>query len=222
MDRLTTLQSNININCLCCLEKESWLFPELQEAEHLQSMLLPFTIMTATRLQNDIFHCKWQELIVNINIQSSLDDICHKVWYPIFDFCSDLMDRLECKAITLHELGKLFGSFEPSETERTITRLCHAVMKCHSPICKDIVSLATNFVVRLTDHTESIANTLVDIILIHESCDWIKETSTQISRWNTLHELSNEADQFINILSRFEISGESFESFSKQVIYVNI
>ena len=178
--------------------------------------------MTATKLQNDIFHCKWQQLIANISIQSSLDDICHKVWYPIFQFCNDLMGRLKSKAITLHELGKLFGSFEPAETEYTITCLCDAVMKCCSPICNDIVLLATNFHVRFTDHTDSIANTLIDIVSIHESCDWIKETSKQISRWNTVHELSNEADQLINILPRFGFSGESFKSFSKQVIYVNI
>ena len=182
-------------------------------------MLLPFTVMTAPRLQNDIFHCKWQQLTKNINIDSSLDDICHKVWYPIFDFCGDLMDSLKSKTITLQELGKHFGTYELAETEHTITRLFHAVVKCHSPVCKDIVLLATKFfaITQLTDHTESIANTLVDLIPIHDSCDWIKDVSKQINQWNSLYELSNEADQFIDILSRFELCGESFQSFSKQV-----
>ena len=227
LDQLTTQHSNININRLCCLKNECWSFPELHEAEYLQFMLLPFTIMTAPKLQNDIFHCKWQQLTKNINIDSSLDDICHKVWYPIFDFCSDIIDSLKNKTITLHELGKQFGSYELAETEHTITSLFHAVVKCCSPVCKDIVSLATNFfaITRLTDHPESIANTLVDLISIHDSCDWIKDVSKRINQWNLLYELSNEADQFIDILSRFELCGESFQSFSKQVyifIYIFI
>ena len=220
LEQLDKQLSKMKVKCLCFRENEStWVFPEFQEVKSILPVLVPFAILTAQSLKNDISYNKFQQLSKHIKEDWSLEDVHHEVWYPLSTFCCNLVDNLESKAIKLDDLAKLFGSTDPADIEHTIRCLYHAIMRCRSYICDDIVSLATNFSLQFT---ESTANTLVSIVSIQLNCDWIKEISIQIDRWNLAHELSNEADQFIDILSTFGVNGEIFQRFSRQVLQVYV
>ena len=216
LEQLDKQLSKMKVKCLCFCENEStWVFPEFQEVKSILPILLPFAILTAPSLRNDISYNKFHQLSKHIKEDWSLDDVHNEVWYPLFNFCCNLVDNLESKAVKLDDLGKLFRNTHPADIEHTIRCLYHAIMRCRSYICKDIVSLATNFSLQFT---ESTANTIALIVSVQPNCDWIKEISTQIDRWNLAHELSSEADQFIDILSKFGLNGGTFQKFSKQVL----
>ena len=216
LEQLDKQLSKMKVKCLCFCENEStWVFPEFQEVKSILPILVPFTIFTAPSLRNDISYNKFHQLSKHIKEDWSLDDVHCEVWHPLFNFCCNLLDDLERKTVKLDDLGKLFRSTDPADIEHTISCLYHAITRCRSYICKDIVLLATNFSLQFS---ESTANTLALIVSVQPICDWIREISIQIDRWNSVHELSNEADQFIDILSKFGLNGGTFQKFSKQVL----
>ena len=208
----------MNVNCLCSYENESLTFPEFFEADSIIPILIPFTIMSSDKLQNDIFHQQWQKLFKIAAEDFTFSDVCQKIWYPLFDYCSNLMDSLKDETITLAELGRLFGSTESADREQTITNLYLAIMKCRSANGEDIIPLIKRFT-QFWDQSVSTGDKLVEIVSIPTSIDttWIKEISKKIDQWNSLRDLANEADQVIDTLATYGVNGDCFHIFSSQV-----